>query len=1185
MSESAARTTTQRPYDLELREYRSALYATHVALNRAAAVALDWLLTVRGGLSAELALRADALDADAVTMLTRCWFVPEVGGNAPVTTPEPTRLESILVADGLSSAQRQRWHEIADSLLEAPIRKEARWVDRRAVYEQRRDVLRLSDEAINDILFESGLFTSETFLSLAPNVTGTLSHAMRGYLSRRLGSGTGADFPRLARLYDRIAQAAADQNATLTSIASQVADDIDGLFDSLRMVGHRSRTLMTLKAWREGTMSPERRATLAEDAANDARSCRKKIPKLTMPWTDALAHELERASGLPWRGERDHLAEYSVILDLAARRFSAHHSWIKRNEALRIERRANTVAARVEIAAISQDALDLLDRICAERKIDQRSTSAWKLVHEAWTACSATTERVEAVRTLQAERRGEFGDPALFEQLALDNAACVRDHPETLELYAKIDRREPLAVAVKHIDPHRSPAWVEYGKSRLTIRCADEYLELETVAGGSISTIRTRARSTRLRDDLLAAPREETPTAPRADSLGRLRAGANLSVPRVTIDNGRLYVPHDALARLANIKDDAARYDAAARLPWRLTFSAELPVPPIDARLITALRAMKGTKGPRRTRRHFSGIPHLRILGVDLGLRAGAACAIVETLTNDDVRTLCSKANVVPPQPHQSALVFKGADGERVALRRIAADDAPAPWARIEQTWTVRLPGEGRDAVRRSTDREIAHADAIGRRLMETIYAGTSTLDLRRSCTKAVLAAVRRNNRLARTIANLEVVAPDASGRAPEWLRLQGIQRLTHTARRAHPWLDDERAIARRTVGELDDAAAALLADDAAVCASLAQRLRTVWAQRDDVLRACLRELRQMTREQHAEARRQGGLSLKRLEAIDGYYRLLRAWACRPHPDEPSGRPAPPLYAKRIGDLRRRLATERVRLLANRIVSAALGGPRWPGDTTRHVPCSAIVTEDLADLRTNLSRPRARNRQIAVLAPATIAKMFDDVCELAGVLHYTVPPEYTSRRNAVTGAPGCFIREVPLDELLFGSRWEHAANRRGPIARLIRTYQRHYDAERATWTDAKHRTWYWNGTRWHGPGQGPPSAMVPVELGPRFLGVDGRCFDADTNAAANIALLPLVDPAWEGAWWSVPVGENGRTDPIARTAGAPDVQLPTGRRTQAWHLDDSWVCTADYWQAVEERVCALIARCAALPWK
>ena len=44
---------------------------------------------------------------------------------------------------------------------------------------------------------------------------------------------------------------------------------------------------------------------------------------------------IEAEVGMPYTGDRDHIGEFSVMLDHAARRVSISHSWIRRAEAER----------------------------------------------------------------------------------------------------------------------------------------------------------------------------------------------------------------------------------------------------------------------------------------------------------------------------------------------------------------------------------------------------------------------------------------------------------------------------------------------------------------------------------------------------------------------------------------------------------------------------------------------------------------------------------------------------------------------------------------------------------------------------------------------------------------------------------------------------------------------------------
>src|SRR5215831_18858319 len=52
-------------------------------------------------------------------------------------------------------------------------------------------------------------------------------------------------------------------------------------------------------------------------------------PAARRPWSDAMLRDAEAACGLPYRAGKDHINEYSVMLDHAARRISSLHSWLK----------------------------------------------------------------------------------------------------------------------------------------------------------------------------------------------------------------------------------------------------------------------------------------------------------------------------------------------------------------------------------------------------------------------------------------------------------------------------------------------------------------------------------------------------------------------------------------------------------------------------------------------------------------------------------------------------------------------------------------------------------------------------------------------------------------------------------------------------------------------------------------
>ncbi len=1214
---------TQRPYDVEVREHREALYATHVAVNGASTATLEWLLAVRGGLPATSAFPGDideAAQRERIVMLTRCWFVPEVGGAAPAIVPTPARLEEILRADGLSDDQCAQWLSIGEPLLGVPIRDDAHWVDRRAAYDAAKQQLALSHEAVDDILFSSGLFSRETFLSFSVKRATSCIQAARGWLSKRLGSGTGADFARLASIYRAIAAAAQDDRSDAVSIARACgcADDgqltaFERLLASLSAAGHKSRTKNALVALRAGTLDAERRAALADTAKADAAACDAKPHKRAQPWSTAWAALVERAYGLPFRGERDHLSEYAVAIDLAARRLSSQHAWTGRAEA---ERVANAAARREAEAAIPPAALAWLDAYRRTRAedlgsasitVDERSIAGWPEICAVWGTCTTAAERIEQLRALQGELR-PFGDRTLFVALAGDDAAPVRECTDALPQFAALPAADGLAPAIRHIDPHTSPVWLEYGTSRWALRHHDRMLTLATLVDGTLATATVKPRSRRLERDLLTPPASATPSVSRADSLGRLSAGDALTVPETSIDNGRLTTNRNALAHLARLPDEQRRA-AAARLPWRLTFSASLPQRPLDPRLVERLRALKGTTGKGRP--GLSNIPGLRVLAVDLGLRHGAACAVLETI-NPQEATALARAGTVALQPAATYALLPdpARNGRPIRLRRIAGDDAAAPWARVEQTWTIRLPGERAAERRAAAPWEVSWLSDLAGQLGAPVNASGESLTALRNGVVAVARALRANGELVRLATRLRDPASDPRQRPADAVRLEALERLATRADGTLARAQEERLLYRQTSGSIDPRSTAgrpskgseeignaldprAAAADPARCAALAAALEVMWKRRDEAMRRALRTLRRVLRPSGAEARQRGGLSLERIDLVDRAYRLQRAMLARPTPEEPRGRRPAPQQAQRLRTLRQTLATERIRLLAHGIVAAALGGERsgtlTAGARAVHTPCSVIVVEDLSTLRTTRAQVRSRNRQISVLAPAEIERIVRDVCALHGLLLYTVPAAYTSLRHGITGAPGMLAEQVSVNAFLFSSRWQRERDRArrstSPRATLLRALFSRWDDATGTWLDERGRAWRWDGSRWrgHGSSAAPSALLVPIELGPLFVDETGREVDGDQNAAVNIALAAITDPMWPGVWWSVLCRPDGRVDAaVAKLPGVPRGTLldAPGRPTRAWRDDPTgaWLPTRAYWDDVEARVCGALMR-------
>jgi hypothetical protein len=1208
---------TRRPYAIELREGRGDLFATHLAFNTAARFCFDWLLTVRGGLRAQtdaeqtqiaqqeaqrsyndaiaaleaarqsgaakatlrrlgeacektaaaLAAVADAERARKI-MLIRCWFTPELRGSRPAMQPSLERLDAILREDGLAGDELVAWREAALSVLEAPISHRAVWVDRRAVYAAERAQLQLSEEAVDDILFRSGFVARSAFVTFTYEPSAG-RQAARTWLSKRAGSGLGQDTSALAHAYRAVAEAAEDPAATIEDIAAHQGLDVEGLFRALRGVGPAPRAYRRLRDLEAGRLEPAERAALAATARTAADKLNAATGKGPRPWSDALLANMSAALQLPFRGTRDHLAEFAGPLDAAVRRLCVFQSITVRNERLRDEREK---ARALQTAALPPDIAHWIDAYLEQRardvgpaSIDERTIAGWKRVAERFEACSTTQERLAALELIVHDQTiRPLGDLHLFRALAQSDAAPLRAQPEQLVRYAALPNTEILAPAAGHIDPYVSPAWVEYGESRYRLQTLENgRLELAVLRDGSVGEIAVAPRSRRLRRELLdAASTTGAPTAPRADRLGALAAAGKLVVAPVAITNGQLCVDRRKLAALAAIENSAARAKAAAALPWRLLFSAPLTQRRTDERIIERLRSLTGTTG--RGRPILSNLPGIRVLGVSLGLRHAASCSVIELLSANDARALALRANLPPPQADQLFLIGTTEDGSPLKLRRVAGDEALAPWARIEPTFTLRLPGEEEDGQRLASPQERATAAAIARRLKLEIPKGRSALAIARGTLEGISLALRRNAAL---------------------LRL--AQRVRHPRQDGADPLDEVAAKRDADIARIFEETPARSERDRA---NIAAKLEALWQRRDEDLRVSVREARVLARPRGAAAKGLGGLSIARLEVVTLAWRLSRSFLKRPTPQDPRGRPLHEGAAQRLASVRARLALERIRLIAHGVVSAALGADRYsptPAAIRTHEPCHAIVMPDLRTARVSRALARAQNRRIAVLAPARITSILCDLAELNGLFFATLPATYVSHRRGLTGAAGIRAQKIDVAAFVTQPRWERERGRRDTIGALARAYASRWNEATRIWTDQHGRAWHLrpDGT-WDAPrGQAPQGLLLPRDGGPIFVDRAGFQTDSGENAATTVAIDAVMDPLWVGAWPNLLCDTKGNVD--ARLRHLPHV--PRGRITTpsstpgyAWRNGEQWLPTNTFWELVSAEACAAVAARAGL---
>ncbi len=946
---------TQRAYTLRLRagdendrSWTDALWTTHSAVNRGAHAFGDWLLTLRGGLCHTLedaevqsgdqpsgtpaakkpTTRTPAPENSAAerrrrrVLLALSWLsvesAPENGDThkhlvvaSGKKDCQSTRnekvvaaLRSILKGRGLKDPEIGQWVADCEPSLSAAIRDDAVWVNRSAAFDAacQRVGDSLTREGAWDLLecffggpdaylaSSKGTDKSETGGGSEDKAKDLVQGAGQ-WLSSRFGTGNGASFSDMSKVYTEIGKWAAKAQGfsagheALVSLAESLSQagfhppskDADGIIKLVSGPGYKSKTRNTIKAWESkiGRVEAEELKKFTEIAQDDARKCDEKAGrKGRRPWSDAVLKDVEAACGFTYlqRGGASRHREFAVMLDHAARRVSAGHSWIKRAEADRQKFEGDAA----KMGDVPAPAREWLDKFCNSRSIStnalggyrirKRALGGWEQVAARWcrSSCETADDRVAAAREAQADPEIEkFGDIQLFEALAVEDARCVwcvNDSEPAKTLIDYVAAADAMAKqcrfkvpAYRHPDPLTHPVFCDFGESRWHIkfaahaaaarsklerRKAEERLEKanagqeqpdaaeqpgqvhENLAqvgadyaglssahgiemklwdGQTLRICRVRWSSKRLTEDMAlrsnAIDAAATPAA-RADRLGRAAAGARPEGP-VNILNvfsekhwgGRLQAPRaqlDALARhIAKYGCDEKAMRMRRQIHWSVSFSAKLqPVGPWIKYAATfsdgapakpfvsrsgecAVRHGDNDSRGGHAKLILSRLAGLRVLSVDLGHRYAAACAVWETLSADQMNSACRAANHRGPAESDLFLHIGTTDAEgkkrTTIYRRIGADkvadgkEHPAPWARLDRQFLIKLPGEERPPRAASNERaasEIQRAEAFAERLglavSDAPYHGRAVDDLMLRAVRLASLALKRHARRAK---------------------------------------------------------------------------------------------------------------------------------------------------------------------------------------------------------------------------------------------------------------------------------------------------------------------------------------------------------------------------------------------------------------------------------------------------
>lgn len=867
---------TQRAYTLRLRgaqkddtSWRDALWQTHEAVNKGAKVFGDWLLTLRGGLDHALADgpvkggqgKSDRNPTDEERkarriLLALSWLSVESSLGAPekfiIASGQDAAedrngrvvaaLEDILKTRGVDQNKIDAWRNDCSASLSAAIRDDAVWVNRSKAFDEAvtSTGCSLTREEVWDML-ERFFGSRDAYLVPAKGSEDESSDTEQEekakdlvqkagqWLSSRFGTGKGANFSHMSKVYEKISGWADSAQAEMTSkeaindLAAALSEFAPASNDSagvLRLIsgpGYKSatRNLLTQIAGK-ATVTQEDLTKLSKTAAADKEKCQTNTgSKGRRLYADAILKDVESVCGFTYRTDKDgqpvsvadysnycdgyiwgsaRHSEFSVMLDHAARRVSLAHTWIKLAEA----ERSKFEEDAKKVDQVPEAAKDWLDQFCLERsgisgalepyRIRRRAVDGWKEVVAAWSksSCSTSADRVAAARALQDDPEiDKFGDIQLFEALAEDDALCVwhkdgdaakAPDPQPLIDYAlaaeaEFKKRHFKVPAYRHPDALLHPIFCDFGKSRWDI-CFDVHENVQTPfpralcltlwTGSEMNPVPLCWQSKRLARDLALgqhAQNDRVSEVVRADRLGRAASNATKS-DEVKISgifeqadwNGRLQVPRKQLEAIAKHVNrhgwDKTAEKMRERLQWLITFSAKLqPTGPwcefamlnqlkIDPKYYPYAEENKSRKGQARL--ILCRLPGLRVLSVDLGHRYAAACAVWEAVNAEQVKKACQVAEHEAPKASDLYLHLKRKatkqkkKGNQVVVeettiyRRIGADTLPdgkahpAPWARLDRQFLIRLQGED-EMAREASNEEILNVHRAETELGRTL--------------------------------------------------------------------------------------------------------------------------------------------------------------------------------------------------------------------------------------------------------------------------------------------------------------------------------------------------------------------------------------------------------------------------------------------------------------------------------
>lgn len=1189
---SPARLETRRAYTVALHgtpDGMRALSETHRVMNLGADVFCNWLLTLGGGLPLS--------QPDEAVLTTLAWLTVETNApaNAPVLEPQriAVRLEHLFAERlGAADSVTEEVFSVCHQALTANIRDGAARIDRAQLFDELCETLGLVDSALAredaHTVWES-LFQKAT-LSLNINNDGS---SVRG-----AASGAGQ---RTSHLFSHLfgtSEAYGKQRTPADAGAADPTTPVKRYRLHYRDVWQKYLTTLLTEST---GMKPGRDSAGPSNGNGRVYSAGAHLREMFFVAAERIAAYRSRLR----RQEATRLALIFAAQSYSeAQRTSGAADVYELLDTMRAERSAETLSRDLYLPG-------------------KRSLRGWPQLVTAWQNTSEEKERREIVSSfISRTNPREAGDPALFLKLAEDRFLSVwraQDgslRPELLprcvegwQLRADITRLKLPAFC--HIDPSIHPVYARFGVSRPSMKleivrnnghAPTMRVELALWDGTHVRRFGFSAASDRIKRELLPdghntkdQPSRRTLLAERARECS-IGEGATACGDEVSELNALDMIFAEQVG--ATLKATTQQSKPANFTRWQLILALQLmprgpwvslarklgdgPIVCDKSSNQLRIAPMNSVSGRFRglafpfTRSdlkvgfggELSGIPGLRVLGVDIRQAYGAALALWETLTQRDYELCLETAR----QAGRSVEVHELYSSiERVGLfRRIADPKSPAPWARLVYQRLLKLPGERRGDIRRVTRDELIELNALA------MLIDLPTFEQPLLVSQALVTACEGVRHFIGQQARLALLTAKLSG-----------------GHRPHTWL----AQAKRFGLSIGDQPP----DPTAVIDALA----ALWTERDRKAQQALRLLALLIegRRPFLRGRRKGGLSLAAIQLRELLYRTQRSFACRPTPLLPKGASPSDSFAVRLRNKILRIKRERARVLANAIVRTALGLDKRGSATFPFA--HAVIIEDLTDIGPRAANTRDMNERLIRWAAGAVRDRLVESCQLHGLHLRMEEAAYTSRQDPQTGKPG--LRCVEVNEHAFISTWQQEYER--SVERLNTRQETAQDRVVCT---------LWKRINDRGPLSGR-SVLVPAARGRLLviLNSDSRPTKRHValTAAANIGLSAILDPHLPSARWRVAavwddakqlyvaaktrdradgallaewavrgVSTSGSLTTGGMNGSKPDLRSNNTRVVNLWRdpsalplHEGEWLPTPEYWDLHEHRIATALA--------